>query len=163
MKKFTVLTHNLDYYIPKIIPASVTKSTFKTVISTVKRLTLSSYLLKEKREYLKTYDNTIALIFPNLDFSYWYPQSKSDKRDLKQFLKENYDIREFIQVNKVGSLLPLFDFWCPYTNQEYTSREYVYLYQNEEKRPFYFLFKFGGTDESVDNIEWIEGDTEKIE
>ena len=163
MKTFTDLTQNLDYYIPKIIPASLTKGAFNGVISSVQRFSLSSYLLKEKREYLKTYDNTIALLFPNLDFSYWYPQSESDKRDLKQFLKESYDIREFIQINKVGSLLPLFDFYCPYTKQIYASREYVYLYQNEEKRPFYFLFKFGGTDESVDNIEWVEGDIESID
>ena len=33
----------------------------------------------------------------------------------------------------------------------------MYLYQYEEKKPFYFLFKFGNEDE-IGDIEWIEGD-----
>ena len=57
MKTFTDLTENLDYYIPKVVPPSITKGIFNTIVSSVQRISLSSYYLKQKREYLKNYDN----------------------------------------------------------------------------------------------------------
>ena len=36
------------------------------------------------------------------------------------------------------------------------------MYQYQNKKPYYFLFKFGAEDDEVRNIEWKEGDFKEI-
>lgn len=158
LQTFNSLTNTLYDITPSFIPQTLTKSIFGLTIKTAQRVSLNPYSVRQKRDYLKNYDNGIALFFPNLDFSYSYPMDEKHAEEVEHFLEENYDIREYKLVNGIGSLLPLFTFWCPHTNQTYASREYVYLHQKEEKRPFYFLFKFGGENENVEDIDWVAGD-----
>lgn len=111
MQTFKDITKGLDDYVPKVIPRSLIKNAFNTVMKVAQRVSLNSYSIKQKRDYLKSYNNGIALLFPNLDFSYWYPQNEDDKKEATQFLAQNYDNREYKLINRVGSLLPLFNFW----------------------------------------------------
>ena len=114
------------------------------------------------KEYLKNYENGIALLFPNLEYSYTYPQSSSDISSSESFLSSHYDNRNYIIVNSIGSFLPLFSYICPFTRKPTTSREFMYMYQYQYKKPYYFLFKFGAEDDEVRNIEWKEGDFKEI-
>jgi hypothetical protein len=138
------------------------KSALDLTINVARSVSLNPYSIKQKREYLKRYENGIALLYPNLEFSYAYPMNDEHAKEIEHFLDMNYDVREYKLVNCVGSLLPLFSFWCPHTKQVYASREYCYLYQNEEKRPFYFLFKFNSSSDSTTDVDWFEGDSEII-
>jgi len=162
LKTFKNLSKTMNTLTESFIPGTIRKGVLDFTIKTAQQISMNPYFIKKKIEYLKTYENGIALLFPNLDYSYAYPTSAKQQMEVENFLDLNYDQRDYKLVNSIGSLLPLFSFWCPETKQSYASREYIYLYQNEEKRPFYFLFKFGTEDQSSTGIEWLEGNQELI-
>ncbi|CAI2361573.1 unnamed protein product [Moneuplotes crassus] len=149
--------------VPSIVSSTFGKSAVNFAQSTALKLSMQSHLIEEKKKYLEDYENGIALLFPNLEYSYSYPVDDEHEKRVERFLNENYDKRKYIPVNSTGSLLPLFSLWCPHEKQVFQSREYVYQYQNEEKKPYYFLFKFGKSSEDTKDIEWIEGDTTWVE
>lgn len=138
------------------LPSSFKKSLMKFTISTAQKISMNPYFLSKKRSYLETYSNGIALLFPNLDYSYTYPIGNTTADP--SFLDANYDNREYILVNSPGSLLPLFNFFSETEGQVYPSRQFVWEFQAKQKRPFYFVFVFG--DGEGKEVDWEVGDTE---
>ena len=162
LKTITDATKAYTDYSPKFIPQFLTEGIKQSALKTFHYALHNPVSIDSKRQLLRDYNNGIALIFPNLDFSYTYPSTPKDMVKAAEFLEKNYNDREYKLVNSIGSLLPLFDIHCSETNRSYKSREYIYMYQFETKKPYYFLFKFGSKDESVTCIEWTEGDKEAI-
>ena len=162
LKTITDTSKAYSDYTPNIIPKSLSENIKQSIMSTFHFVLHNPISIDNKLKQLKEYKNGIGLIFPNLDFSYTYPIDSKGIMKTTEFLEENYDNQNYIIVNSVGSLLPLFDIWWPYKNKVYASREYIYLYQFESKLPYYFLFKFNAKDESTSNIEWLEGDQDMI-
>ena len=50
--------------------------------------------------------NSIRLLFPNLDFSYSYPDTMTKQSNHKDFMKNTFDTDTYIPYKGLGSLIP---------------------------------------------------------
>lgn len=97
--------------VPSFISSTLGKAAVNIAQSTALNFSMQSHLIKEKKAYLSDIENGISLLYPNLEYSYSYPMNEAHAEEITQFLEQNYDSRDYIPVNSVGSLLPLFKFW----------------------------------------------------